>query len=198
MGSSGTTGSEVFNRDSFDYMNVSISWDDDYSSIVEQGCTAMLGVVTDGCDIPSEGDTDNLKHGGTISYRNPAANATLRIEPLVMKRVWDRWNGIPPKQCNDMTSNNYMDTATLDANINDFCKVMSARPGGIAESGSQFTQTYNDDRPNRVDLTINWPLGPRNYQIFREECLYYMSTLKYVISLPIDPETKRLINTCFQ
>ena len=178
MGSSGTTASETFNPDSFDYMNVSISWDNDQSSIVEQGCTAMLGVVTDGCDVPGEGDTDNSKHGGTISYRNPAANATLRIEPLVMKKVWDRWDGIPAKQCNDPTSNNYMDTATPDVNINDFCKLLSTQPGGIAESGSTFTQTYNDGRPDRVDLTINWPLGPCNYQIFKEECVYYMSTLK--------------------
>lgn len=176
-GSARSTTSGVFNTDSLDYMNVSINWDEN-ASIGQHSCEAWLDVVTDGCDVPSGGaNAENLKHGGTIGYQSRVVNATLNIEPLVVRRIWDGGHA-GGQQCSDVSNNNYLDQPTLQDNINDFCAKSAAQPRGIANSGSSFSRTYNDGTPDRVVLTTTWPTGPRNYQIFQDECVYYMGVLK--------------------
>ena len=165
--------SATFNSESADYMNVSISWDDD-ANLGEHNCYAWLDTIADACDTQTNGDG---KHGGAIAYESHAVNATLRIEPLVMKRMWNKGQA-GGQQCNDVSSNHYMDQETLSSNIDAFCKQSAAQDNGIADSGSAFTQTFNDDRPDRVEISTEWPTGPRNYQIFEEECRYYLGVIK--------------------
>jgi hypothetical protein len=172
-GRTGAMTSGTYNSDSANYMNVSISWDDD-ANMGEHSCYAWLDTVTDACDTNTNGDG---KHGGAITYKSPAVDATLKIEPLVVKRMWNKGKA-GGKQCNDVTTDNYMDQETLQATIDDVCKQSVAQPHGIAESGSKFTQTFNDGRPDRVEITTEWPTGPRNYQVFEEECQYYLGVIK--------------------
>lgn len=168
--------SATFNSDSADYMNVSIIWDDD-ANMGEHSCYAWLDTVTDGCDTDNGGDG---KHGGQIFYESQAVNATLKIEPLVMKRVWDNWQD-GGQECSSIDNRYYMDQETLSSNIDDFCKQSAAaQPSGIAESGTTFSQIFNDGRPDRVKISTEWPTGPRNYQVFEEECLWYLGVLKLV------------------
>ena len=177
-GSNGAMTSGIFNPNSFDYMDVSINWNED-ANIGQHSCEAWLDVVTDGCDVPnsSGSNADNLKHGGAIAYQSKVVNASLNIEPLVMRRIWDKGHA-GGQQCNDVSTNNYLDQETLQSNINDFCAKSAAQSNGIANSGSTFSQKYNDGTPDRVVLTTEWPQGPRNYQIFQDECNYYMGLLK--------------------
>ena len=156
-------------------MSVSISWDEN-ANIGQHSCEAWLDVVTDSCDVPVSGG-DNLKHGGTIPYQSQVVNATLNIEPLVVRRIWDGGQA-GNEQCNDISTDNYLDQPTLQSNIGDFCTKSAAQPGGIANSASTFSLTYNDGTPDRVVLTTEWPQGPRNYQIFQDECNYYLGLLK--------------------
>lgn len=103
----------------FDYMNISIKWDSDNGVISEHGCMSWLDVVMDGCNVPKEGGS-NFKHGGTIDSNYPTVDATLRIEPLVMRQIWDRYDGDNQK-CNPVDTNHYIDqgpcnlTSTLTA-----------------------------------------------------------------------------------
>lgn len=156
-------------------MNVSIRWDDK-ANIGEHSCSAWLDVVTDGCNVPLPG-ADNLKHGGSIPYKSNVVNATMIIEPLVVRREWNGGKAGGHK-CNPITSNHYIDQDTLQSNVVDFCKQSAAQPRGIAQSGSKFSKVFNDGTPDRVELTTKWPTGPRDYQIFQDECTYYMGVLK--------------------
>ena len=118
--------------------------------------------------------------GPSISRSNCLRNlvcAILRIEPLVMRRIWDG-DRSDDKQCNEIDTDNYMDQGTLESNIEAFCAESAKQE--VVESGSVFTQTFNDGTPDRVVLTTEWPKGPQNYQVFWEECQYYMGVLKYV------------------
>lgn len=157
-------------------MNISVEWNSDGGVISEHGCMSWLDVVTDDCDVPKEGE-GNLKHGGTIDSAYTTVDATLRIEPLVMRRIWDG-DQSDNKECNPIDTHNYVDQGTLESNIDAYCTESAKQE--VAESGSMFTQTFNDGTPNRVVLTTEWPKGPRNYQVFWEECQYYMGVLKYV------------------
>lgn len=167
------------NPDSLDYMSISIQWGQNSSNlnIGEHSCLAWLDTVTDGCSVPTAGAADNLKHGGTISYAPNKLNATLMIEPLVVRRLFDGGKQ-GNAQCSDAGNNQYLDQAQLQANIDDFCAKSAAQPNGIARSGSVFSQVYNDETPDRVVLSTQWPQGPRNYQIFQEECSWYMGVLR--------------------
>lgn len=175
-GSVGATTSRIFHADSPDYMNVSVNWDAD-ANIGEHSCAAWLAAVTDGCDVPRDHKDSNAKHGGTIAYESQVTNATMRIEPLVMKRIWNRGRA-GGQQCDSTDSRFYVDQATLQSNIDEYCTKFAAQPGGIAESGSTFRSTFNDDRPDRVEIVTQWPRGPRDYQIFEDECRYYMAVIK--------------------
>jgi len=172
-GQSGSTTSATFGLSSANYMNVSISWNDN-ANLGEHSCYAWLDTVTDACDTQTSGDG---KHGGAITYESQAVNATLKIEPLVMKRIWNKGKA-GGEECNQVSSNYYMDQETLTANIEDFCKQSAGQPNGIAESGSKFTRTFNDGRPDRVEISTEWPTGPRSYQIFVEECQYYLGVIR--------------------
>lgn len=158
----------------FDYMNISIKWDSDNGVISEHGCMSWLDVVMDGCNVPEEGQS-NFKHGGTIDSNYPTVNATLRIEPLVMRKIWNGYEGDDQK-CNPVDTNQYIDQGTLQSNIDTYCKECAKIE--IAESGHVFEQTYSDGAPSRVTLKTEWPNGPRNYQVFWDECQYYMSVIK--------------------
>lgn len=169
--------SETFNRDSLDYMNVSISWEGD-AVLGEHSCSAWLDVLTDGCDVPSGGNNpENLKHGGLISYQSRVTNASLSIEPLVVRRMWDKGRA-GGQLCNGVGTNHYVDQATLDANIIEYCNNSKAQPNGIGVSGLTFRQNLNVGTPSQLDISTTWPSGPRNYQIFEEECRYYLSVVK--------------------
>ena len=50
-GEKGATTSATFNQNSFDYTNVSISWDES-ADIGEHSCSAWFDTVVDGCDVP--------------------------------------------------------------------------------------------------------------------------------------------------
>lgn len=152
----------------------------------EHGCKAWLDAVTDGCDVPSgASNTADLKHGGLIPYRSSVVNATLNIQPLVMRRIWNHGKPTGGQRCNDIGSRNYLDQPTLESNINDYCQALTAQPHGIGYAGTNFTKIYNDGTPDRVALTTKWPKGVRNFQIFEEECQYYMATIKYAYLLQI-------------
>ena len=68
-------------------MNISIDWQSNNAVIGEASCAAWLGVVTDGCSIPTPG-SDNSKHGGSVGWNTASVNATLTIEPLVSREIW--------------------------------------------------------------------------------------------------------------
>ena len=173
-GSAGKTTSSVFNQNSLDYLNVSIQWGDDVS-IGENQCNAWFDTVIDGCD------TDGSdKHGGSIGF---AQNATLKVTPLVMRRQWD--GGQPTAhQCNGISGNHYVTQSTLASNIQDFCTASAAQPNGIANSGSTFTKDYNTGTPDYVTLKTTWPSGALNYQVFVDECNYYMNTIMNGCDVP--------------
>jgi hypothetical protein len=135
-----------------------------------------MSAVTDGCDVPDSGGA-NWKHGGMIGYQGAAVNATMNIEPLVVRQIWDKGKA-DGQQCNDVNSKRYMDQTTAQANIGDYCAQSHAHAGGIGEAGSHFTQIFNEGTPSRVEVTTEWPTGSRNYEIFQEECQYYLSVLK--------------------
>ena len=175
-GSAGKTSSATFNRNTFDYMSVSISWDDDYA-IGEAQCNGWFDTVVDGCDIPGAGDS-NVKHGGSIGF---ATNATLSLEPLVMQRIWDKGKGTG-QQCNGVNNQHYVTQSTLAANIQDFCKASVGQK--IANSGSSFTKDYNAGTPDHVTLTTSWPNGPLSYQVFADECNYYLGTIMDGCDIP--------------
>ena len=166
-GSTGKTTSGTFNQDSLDFLSISINWNDDIS-IGENECNAWFDTVIDGCD--TAGST---KHGGSIGF---AANATLSVDPLVVRREWDGGQATA-RQCNGINNNNYITRSTLAANIQEFCTASAAQPNGIATAGSTFTKDYNANTPDHVTLTTTWPPGPLNFQIFPDECNYYMGTI---------------------
>ncbi|CAD0112710.1 unnamed protein product [Aureobasidium uvarum] len=173
-GSKGELTSATFGSD-FDYMNVSISWEGDGAAVIsEHGCSTWLDIMTDGCNVPQSGQSSD-KHGGLIEYTNTKLNATLKIEPLVVRRIWDGGQA-GGQQCNSIDTNNYIDQGTLASNIGDFCTKSAGQ--NIAESDSIFSQIYNDGTPDRVELSTQWPKGQRNYQVFQDECVHYMSVIK--------------------
>lgn len=108
---------------------------------------SWLDVVMDGCDVLTDGE--NFKHGGTIDSNYPTVDATLRIEPLVMRRIWNGYTSDDKKR-NPVDSNNDFDHELFEANIGAYCTDPARRE--IAESGSVFTQTFNDGTPDRVVL----------------------------------------------
>lgn len=175
-GSAGKTSSATFNANTLDYLSVSIAWDDD-DAIGEAQCNGWFDTVVDGCDIPGAGGS-NVKHGGSIGF---AANATLSIDPLVMQRIWDKGKATG-QQCNGINNQNYITQSTLAANIKDFCTASAGQ--NIANSGSTFTKDYNTGTPDHVTLTTTWPKGSLNYQVFADECNYYLSTIMNGCDIP--------------
>ena len=175
-GSAGKTTSATFNPNTLDYMSVSITWDDD-DAIGEAQCNGWFDTVVDGCDIPDPGDS-NVKHGGSIGF---ATNATLSIDPLVMQRIWDKGKATG-QQCNGINNEHYVTQSTLAGNIQDFCTASAGQ--NIANSGSTFTKDYNVGTPDHVTLTTIWPNGLLNYQVFADECNYYLSTIMNGCDIP--------------
>ena len=173
-GSTGKTTSATFNQNSLDYLSISINWNDDIS-MGENQCNAWFDTVIDGCDT-----TGSTKHGGSIGF---AANATLSVDPLVVRREWDGGQATTP-QCNGINNKNYVTQSTLAANIQDFCTASAAQPNGIATAGSTFTKDYNANTPDHMTLTTTWPPGPLNFQIFPDECKYYMNTIMNGCDVP--------------
>ena len=166
-GSTGKTTSGTFNQNSLDYLSISVNWNDDIS-IGENECNAWFETVIDGCDT-----TGSTKHGGSIGF---AANATLSVDPLVVRWEWDGGQATA-HQCNSINNNNYVTRSTLAANVQDFCTASASHANGIGAAGSNFTQDYNANTPNHVTLVTTWPPGPLNFQIFSDECKYYMGTI---------------------
>lgn len=175
-GSTGKTNSATFNPNTLDYMSVSIAWDDDVN-IGEAQCNGWFDTVVDGCDVPGAGGS-NLKHGGSIGF---AANATLSVNPLVMQRIWDKGKGTG-QQCNGINNQQYVTRSTLAGNIQDFCNASAGH--NIANSSSTFTKDYNAGTPDHVTLTTTWPNGPLNYQVFADECNYYLGTIMDACDVP--------------
>ena len=173
-GSAGQTTQATFNPNTLNFMTVSIKWDDDIS-IGENQCNAWFDTVIDGCDT-----TGSTKHGGSIGF---ATNATLSVTPLVMQREWDGGQATA-RQCNGIAQNHYITQTTLSNNIKTFCTASAAQPNDIANSGSTFSQDYNANTPDAVTIKTSWPTGPRDYQIFADECNYYLSTISNGCDVP--------------
>ncbi|KAL8792559.1 MAG: hypothetical protein Q9195_004858 [Heterodermia aff. obscurata] len=87
-------------------------------------------------------------------------------------------------QCNGLAQNNYITQATLSNNIQSFCAASAAQPNDIANTGSTFSQDYNANTPDDVTIKTSWPTGPRDYQIFADECNYYLSTISNGCDVP--------------
>lgn len=170
--------SGLFNANSFDYLKIEIDFNEP-GSIGQHTCEAWLDAVTDSCDVAN---ADNSKHGGAITY-NGAVNATMNIFPLVVRQIFDQGK-VTDKTCNDNSNSFYLDANQLDNNIQNYCQRSAAQPGGIANAGSSFSMTFNDGTPSKVKLTTTWPLGERNFQLFREECVYYMNLLSADCNVP--------------
>lgn len=175
-GLTGKVSSNTFNPNTLDYMKVSIAWKDD-DAIGEAQCNGWFDTVVDGCDIPGAGGS-NVKHGGSIGF---AAKATLSIDPLIMQRIWDKGKATG-QQCNSINNQHYVTQSTLAANIQDFCKASVGQ--NIANSGSTFTKDYNAGTPDHVTLTTTWPDGQLNYQVFADECNYYLGTIMDGCNIP--------------
>ena len=166
-GSTGKDATVTFNPNSLDYVRVTIDWEDDFT-IGEGQCNSWFDTVVDGCDTSSDG---NLKHGGSIGY---VANASLSVEPLVIRRKWDGGQASNAK-CNGESTTKYLDQETLASNIQDFCTKSAAQ--NIVTSGTTFTQDYNEGTPDFVTLATSWPNGVYDYQVFQDECSYYLSVV---------------------
>jgi len=55
---------------------------------------------------------------------------------------------------------------------------MQGRYSGIAESGEEFTRKLDASPYNGAfEVKVTWPRGPRNYQIFEDECNYFLAKL---------------------
>ncbi|KAI9829475.1 MAG: hypothetical protein M1819_006295 [Sarea resinae] len=171
LGSAGKVTSGTFNPNSLDHMSISIKWDDDYA--IGQGeCNMWFDSLIDSCDVPNGNSNPlNLKHGGSIGF---ATNATLSIEPLVVRQEWNKGRATA-HQCNGINNNNYIDQATLAGNIQAYCQSSASKI--LANASSTFTQDFNANTPDHVTLTTKWPAGPLSFQIFQDECNYYMSTI---------------------
>ena len=172
-GTAGKKTSATFNPKSFDYLSISIAWDDDIS-LGENQCNNWFDTVVDGCDT----STTTSKHGGSIGF---AANATLSIDSLVMRRLWDGGKVSTPR-CNGIDNNHYITQSTLAANIEDYCSASAGQR--LVTSGSTFSKDYNAGTPDHVTLTTQWPSGPLSYQVFQEECTYYMSVVTNNCDIP--------------
>ena len=173
-GSAGKDATVTFNPNSLDFVRLTIAWQDDFS-IGEGQCNSWFDTVVDGCDTNSDG---NLKHGGSIGY---AANATLSVDPLVIQREWDGGRN-SNVQCNGLSTDSYLDQSTLASNIQDFCTKSVGQK--IAKSGSAFTQDYNKGTPDWVTLTTTWPTGVYDFQIFQDECNYYLGVVTNGCNVP--------------
>jgi hypothetical protein len=176
-GLAGTTTNATSNLGSLDYVKVSIDWEED-GAIEEHSCMAWLNVITDGCDVPDEdsgANAENLKHGGSIAYYSDSVNATFNIDSLVMRRIWSGGQATTHSCSEQKYYHIYQET--LKSNVEDYCEKLSGFTDGIATACAEFFQIYNDDSADRVTLKTEWPTGERSYQIFREECEYYMNVI---------------------
>ena len=172
-GTAGQITSATFNPNSFDYLSISIAWDEDLS-LGENQCNNWFDIVVDGCDT----STTSSKHGGSIGF---ASNVTLSIDSLVMRRLWDGGQVSTPR-CNGIDNNYYITQSTLASNIEDYCSASAAQQ--LVNSGTAFSKDYNAGTPDHVTLTTQWPTGPLNYQVFQEECTYYMSVVTNGCDVP--------------
>ena len=172
-GASGTTTSATFNPNSLDYLSVSIAWNDDFT-IGENQCNNWFDTVISGCDTYSS----TLKHGGSIGF---ATNASLMITPLVVRSPFNGGQVNPP-QCNALSNNHYATYSTLLGNIQNFCAASVTQK--IANAGTTFTKDYNGGTPDHLTLTTTWPPGPRNFEVFEDECNYYLKTVMNSCDIP--------------
>ena len=176
VGSPGKTASATFNDNSLDYLSLSITYNDGFN-LGEDQCESWFDSVADSCD------TNGMaKHGGSIGY---AANATLSIDPLVVRAEFDGGKA-SNIECYGVSNNRYVTQGTLAANIQDYCAASAAQPNGIAYGGLSFNKPYNANTPDYMTLTTAWPQGPRNFQIFEDECIFYMNSIMNGCDVPGD------------
>ena len=135
---------------------------------------SVVGTVVDGCDT----NTRETKHGGSIGF---GKNANLTVAPLSVRREWD--GGKPDYHvCNGVDNKHYVTQSTLAANIKDYCSAFAGNK--IVDAEVSFQQDYNGSTPDYVTLTTVWPKGAHNYQIFEEECDYYMNAIMNGCDVP--------------
>ena len=108
-----------------------------------------------------------------MTYYSDSVNATFNVDPLVLRRIWSGGQATA-YNCSEQKYY-HMDQEPLKDNIEDYCEKASGFTDGIAEAGSEFSQVYNEDSADRVALKTEWPSGQRDYQIFKDECEYYMN-----------------------
>ncbi|KAH0017849.1 hypothetical protein KCU78_g7397, partial [Aureobasidium melanogenum] len=163
-GAAGQLTSGVYEDGSLNYVNLSIAWNAS-SAIGDGTCKTYFMTALDSCDTDS-----GLKHGGSIGYMG----AELSITPLVVQREWDR--GRPDYHvCNDLDNNKYVKQSLLASNIQDYCSKSAAN--SVASSDHLFSMDYNVGTPSAVTISTKWPTGDRHFQIFEEECNYYLNTV---------------------
>lgn len=188
-GSEGDLTSATFNYGSLDYLNISVSWNSD-GAIPEHTCRAWLDSVTDGCDVPSDdgaANSDNLKHGGSVEYQNINANATLTIQPLAIRRLWNGGQVAYDCKVTNWYKGQYaierQDTRLRE--LAGYCdySVSHAKDdsdSGIAEAGDDFSMKMAAPPLNgALEFKTQWPTnrGQRTFQIFRDECIYFLTKL---------------------
>lgn len=165
-GAAGKTTSATFNPSSLDYLSLSIDWKDDMA-ISESQCKNWFGTVINGCDT----DSNTFKHGGAIGF---ATNATLVVEPLVVRQKWPGGQ-VTENQCNGLDNNHYMTQTTLAANIQNYCAASATLR--VADGGTTFMKDYNGGTPDHVGITTSWPAGRLKFEVFEEECNFYLNNI---------------------
>lgn len=146
--------------------------------------------MTDGCDVPSDDGTansDNLKHGGAVEYENINANATLTIQPLAIRRLWNGGRVAYDCKATDQYTGEYaiqrQDIRRRE--LSGYCDEVVNRDqdegdSGIASAGDHFSLKMAAPPLNgAMEFKTQWPTnkGQRTFQIFRSECIYFFSKL---------------------
>lgn len=132
-----------------------------------------------------DGDNgSNLKHGGTVEYRNVNANATLSIQPLTVRRIWDggrtdkceatdHWEGDNKIQRQDIRRRELTGYCHGDA-----LRKQEENDRDFADPGSHFAMKMDvSPLDGAMQLLVEWPRGEQAYQIFPDECVYFFSKL---------------------
>lgn len=177
-GTTGQTTSGTYNNGTINFIEISIEWND-ADTIDDGSCNTYFLTLLDSCDIPTA-NSANLKHGGSIDYQG---NATLSIKPLVMQREWD--GGQPTYHtCNGGSTDYYLEQSILASNIQDYCT--KSTQNNIAAGGYEFSQDYQAGTPDAVTISTSWPTGDLSYEIFEEECNYYLDTVINGCDVPSD------------
>jgi hypothetical protein len=129
-------------------------------------------------------NSSNLKHGGAVEYQNVNANATLRIQPLTVRRIYnngrtdectatDQWEGDERIQRQDIRRRELTGYCHGDA-----LRQQEENDRDFANPGSHFALKMDvSPLDGAMQLQIEWPPGEQAYQIFPNECVYFFSQL---------------------